>query len=147
MRAYLDAGFLLALLINSTTGGPVAAQIIRDLEGPFPVNFLHQLQAENFLVTLQRSKDLNRQASGTEGFRLWRNYLAEGIFQLTSVDWESGFRLAISWNSQSVLPPPFLLMLHPALALSEGATHLLSFDPRARDIARAVGIQLLPASL
>ena len=40
MRAYLDAGFLLALLINSTKDGPVANQLVRDLEGPFPVNFL-----------------------------------------------------------------------------------------------------------
>jgi hypothetical protein len=63
------------------------------------------------------------------------------------MDWESAFRLAISWNSQSIVPPPFLLMLHPALAFSQGATYLLSFDPRARDVARAVGIQVLPASL
>ncbi len=147
MRAYLDAGFLLALLINSEKGGPVATQLLRDLEGPFHLNFLHQLQAENFLVSLQKSKDLNRQAYGTEGLRLWRTYLTEGVFQITPMDWDSAFRLAISWNSQATVPPPFLLFLHPALAFSERATHLLSFDPRVRDVARSVGLKLLPESL
>ena len=147
MRAYLDAGFLLALLINSEKGGPIASQLLRDLEGPFHLNFLHQLQAENFLVSLQKAKALNRQAAGTEGLRLWRNYVAEGIFQVGPVDWHSAFRLAISWNSHSNQPPPFLLLLHPALAFAEGATHILSFDPRTRDVARAAGIQPLPATL
>jgi hypothetical protein len=147
MRAYLDAGFLLSALIHSTKGSPLANQILRAIEAPFPVNFLHQLQAENFLVSQQTAKERSRQAIGTEGLRLWRNYLAEGIFQLVPADWDSAFRLALTWNSQSGSPPPFLLLLHPALALSEGATHFLSFDSRARDTARAAGLELLPEEL
>jgi hypothetical protein len=67
---------------------------------------------------------------------------------MISVDWEAGWRNAITWNRlYHQAPPSHWLFLHPALALSVGATHFCSFDPRSRKIARAHGITLLPASL
>jgi hypothetical protein len=66
---------------------------------------------------------------------------------MTAVDWESAFRLAITWNGHGITPPPLLLLLHPALAFSEGATHFMSFDPRSREIARAAGLRIQPKML
>ena len=67
---------------------------------------------------------------------------------MAPTDWDSAFRVAITWNNQQVAtPPPFLLLLHPALAFVAGATQFLSFDPRARDVARMAGMQVLPDKL
>ena len=144
MTPYLDSGFLLTLLVK-TRGSRVANQLLRRIPGPVPLNFLHQLQAENLLVALQRSAEPARQYAGAEGQRFWKNYLAEGVFQLAPDDWDTAFRLASTWNSQCPdAPPPPLLLLHPALALAAGATHFLGFDPRSRDVARAHGFNLLP---
>ena len=114
---------------------------------PIALNFLHQLQAENLLIGLQHA-DTGRQVAGREGMRLWRHYLAEGVFQLTPADWDSAFRQAIRWNSQFVNSPPLpLLILHPALAFSAGASEFLSFDPRSRAVAKAAGLKIQPERL
>jgi hypothetical protein len=147
MQPYLDVGFLLTVLVR-TDGAPAANRILRRLGAPFVVNFLHQLQVENLLVSCQKSAAPERQALGNEGFRTWRNYLSEGVFQLTPADWDSAFRLALTWNSQAVAEPHLpLLLLHPALAAVGGASHFLSFDPRSRAVARAAGLKVLPERL
>ena len=147
MQAYLDAGFLLTSLIQTTKGSSTANNLLRKCGAPFYLNFLHQLQLENFLVTLQRSADPARQLIGSEGQRLWRNYLSEGVLQLTPADWDAAFRLAITWNAHRGTPPPFLLLLHPALAITGGSTHFMSFDPRSRQAARGAGLRILPESI
>jgi len=146
MTPYLDGGFLLTLLVK--TGGTATANRLLRGQAPFDINFLHQLQAENLLIELQHAESTGRQVAGSEGMRLWRHYLSEGIFQLTPADWESGFRHAIQWNSQSVGAPALpLLILHPALAFTAGAREFLSFDPRSRAVAKAAGLRILPERL
>lgn len=62
-----------------------------------------------------------------------------------STDWDSAFRAALTWNHQNLdTPPPFLLLLHPALAEVAGATHFLSFDSRSRALAQSSGLALRP---
>jgi hypothetical protein len=115
---------------------------------PIPVNFLHQLQAENMLIRFQKDADPNLQISGNEGLRLWHHYLRESVFAMASADWESAFRNAITWNRLCHGAPPSLwLFLHPALALTTGATHFCSFDPRTRAMAHTHGMRLLPESV
>jgi hypothetical protein len=83
-----------------------------------------------------------------EGNRLWRGYLDEGVFQIQSVDWETAFRVAITWNRGYTTPAPApLLLLHPALAATAGASHFLSFDPRSRRAAKSAGLRPLPEQL
>ncbi len=148
MKAYLDAGFLLTTIVPTVRGRPTAQQILRDIDGPCTLNFLHQLQVEHMIVGLQTSPEKARVSTGNDGRLLWRNYLAEGVFQILPADWDSAFRLSISWNNRCVSPPPpFMLMLHPALAAVGGATHFASFDPRSREIARSAGMRLLPETL
>ena len=147
MSPYLDGGFLLVLLTR-TAGTSVASGILREISPPIGVNFLHQLQAENLLIRFQRDANVDLQRNGNEGLRLWNHYLHEGVFAMVGVDWESAFRNAITWTRlhPSAPPSPWLL-LHPALAVTAGATHFCSFDPRAREVARSHGLQLLPESL
>lgn len=147
MTAYVDAGFLLILLIR-TPGSSLAQSVLRRTDAPFQLNFLHQLQTENLLARTQLSADPLEQAAGLEGQQLWRNYLAEGVFQISATDWDTALALAVKWNRQFTEPPPLpLLIVHPALAAVAGATHFMSFDPRSRSLARAAGLKLLPARL
>lgn len=145
MIPYLDAGFLITLLIK-TPGSRHAREALRRCPAPFFLNFLHQLQTENFLVRGQAEGTAEEQQAALEGNRLWRQYLDEGVFQFRSIDWEPAFRVAITWNRTSKPPTP-LLLLHPALAAVAGASHFLSFDPRSRQAARAGGLRLLPENL
>ena len=147
MIPYPDAGFLLTLLIE-TGGSSTAQKVLRDCDPPFRINSLHQLQVENLLLQLEKAPQEQRRRAGTTGARLWGWYFAEGLFQLSDVDWTNGFRLAITWNSESkAIPAAPLLLLHPALAVISDSTHFLSFDPRSRHVASQAGLQLLPERL
>ena len=141
MRAYLDAGFLIVLLFP-TSGSATASELFRGVSGPISLNFLHRLQTENFLFYKSNDQAARR------GLRVWRHHLTEGIFEISPVDWEGAFRLAITWNDRAgeKAPPPWLI-LHPALAVIAEATHFFSFDPRSRSFAKAAGLKLLPVKL
>ena len=147
MSHYLDGGFLLVLLTR-TSGTSIASAILRKIPPPISINFLHQLQAENLLIRFQKDPNPNLQTNGNEGLRLWNHYLREGVFSILSPDWESSFRNAITWTRLHPNSPPSpWLFLHPAFAVTAGATHFCSFDPRSREIARTHGLKLLPVSL
>ena len=147
MNPYLDGGFLL-VLVARTSGTSTASAILRRISPPISINFLHQAQVENLLIRFQKDANPALQANGNEGLRLWNHYLSEGVFSLISVDWESAFRNTITWTRvHPAAPPSPWLFLHPALAVTAGATHFCSFDPRSRGIARSHGLKLLPASL
>jgi hypothetical protein len=147
MTPYLDGGFLLTLLAK-TPGSPIASELLRNAPTPISINLLHQLQAENLLIRMQRDADLKKQAGGNQGHRLWRQYLDEGVFALTETDWSSALRNAITWNRITPeLPPNPWLFLHPALAFANGATHFFSFDPRPRNLVRGRGMALVPEEL
>jgi hypothetical protein len=66
MTPYLDAGFLLTLLVP-TDGSTIADRLLRTTTSLFPLNFLHQLQAENLLGGLQKSIEPRRQRAGWKG--------------------------------------------------------------------------------
>ena len=148
MTPYPDGGFLLTLLIR--TGGTYTAQkVLAEMERELMVNQLHQLQAENLLQQMGHSPDSEVRRSARAGKRLWHWYSEEGFFSRQAVDWQSALNLALTWNSGwgKSPPPPPLLLLHPALALVGGATHFLSFDPRAREVAHRAKLKILPAQL
>ena len=147
MTPYLDGGFLLTLLIL-TDGTYVARDTLKNFGPPWRINRLHQLQVENLLQQLDRSNESERRLSGETGKRLWAYYFSEGILIHEDVEWESALKLAIGWNlTLKGVPPPPLLLLHPAAGVVTGATHFLSFDPRSRAVAQAAKLKLLPAKL
>lgn len=147
MTPYLDGGFLLSLLAK-VPGTPLAARFLRAIETPVSINFLHQLQAENMLLRFQSNESPPLRIGGNAGLKLWRQYLDEGVFTLAETDWDTAFRNAIAWNRLGAgIPPSPWLFLHPALALSSGATAFYSFDPRARAMARTHRMKLFPERL
>ena len=112
------------------------------------LNLLHQLQAANLLKRLELAPETARQTAGRNGRNLWQSYLAEGVFEITQADWAMALPMAIALNDKhSGPPPPPLLLLHPALAAITGATEFLSFEPRSRAVAQALGLKVLPARL
>jgi len=148
MTPYFDAGFLLTLLVHRP-GSRAALETLSAFTPPFFLNFLHQLQVENFLARGQvEGNDVERRAA-LQGNRLWRQYLSEGVFQIGPVDWDTSCRLAINWNTHFApkAPPPPLLLIHPAMAAVAGTSHYLGFDPRSRGVAKAAGLKLLPERL
>jgi len=147
MTAYLDAGLLLTILLE-TDGSAEANQILQSAEAPFELTLLHQLQAEHLITRLLASREMPRQNAGAKASRLWQRYTAEGIFQIIEPDWQDALRLSISWTRRFTDEPPApLLVLHPCLALLSGATHFASFDSRSRFLAKKAGLKLLPTKL
>jgi hypothetical protein len=147
MIPYLDAGFVISLLIQ-TAETEKANKTLNAFSGPFPLTFLHQLQAENFLLRKIRSKEGPERLAGQGARKLWNYYFAEGVFRLEAVNWVNAFTLAITWTEHfKAAPPPPLLLLHPAMAVDLSVTHFLSFDPRARLVAKAAGLKVLPDTI
>lgn len=147
MTPYIDAGFLLTLLVR-VEGSVISNAILRELEPPIGINSLHLLQVENFLFQNKFSIDEAHRLFEPQAQRTWTQYLSEGVFIEVSLNWENAFALARTWNRRRSHHPALpLLLLHPALAVLAESTHFLSFDPRSRQIARLAGLKLLPARL
>lgn len=147
MTPYFDLGFLLTLLVKSP-GRRTAWEITNRFGPPYRLNFLQQFQIENGFARQLTAQNVQVQEIGTHGLCLWNQYLDEGVFHVTSEEWDTALRLAISWNrnlTRSV--PATTFILHPALASAGGATHFLGFQPESRQVARTAGLKLLPERL
>jgi hypothetical protein len=149
VKPHFDLGFLLCLILNSP-GRMKAWESVKPFEAPWPLTRLHQFQVENGLRRHSQQPDKKVRAIAETGQREWRNYLAEGVFQVISAkfDWEDALENAVDWNRRIVgsVPPPNLI-LHPSVAVATGATHFLSFDPRSRALAAHAGLVLVPRIL
>ncbi len=149
MKPFLDAGFLLALLIE-VEGSRVAWQIARRFSDPLRLTHLQRFLAENRLSREQHNpaaSDRTR-ATATNALQQLRHYLEEMVFQPVQVDYDIAIHLASQWQATlGAQTSPALLLLWPALAVTDGATHFLSFDPRPRKLAKAAGLNLLPEAL
>ena|SRR3989442_614561 len=144
MTPYFDLGFLLTLLVKSPARR-AAWEITNRFSPPYRLNFLQELQIENGFT---RQLATQRADVGTQGLRLWNQYLDEGVFHLTSEEWDTALRLAIGWNRNFTRNvPATTFILHPALASASGATHFLSFQSESRQVARTAGLKLLPERL
>ena len=83
-------------------------------------------------------------ANALQNFR-W--YLDQQVFRPIRLDYDIAIDLAYRWQKQSNTTLPAILLLWPALAVTVGATHFLSFDPRTRQLASEAGLKLLPEKL
>lgn len=144
MLPYVDAGFLLTLLVL-TDGSGIAKDALTGAELPLPITALHQLQVANLIQQLKTSADPDRRNKARTAKQLWRWCFSEEIFVPESLDWNSAFAAATGSTLGSTQPAPPLLVLHVAAAKQLGATHFFSFDPRSRALATEAGMSLLPA--
>ena len=148
MKPFLDTGFLLTLLFR-TSGSPVAWNIAHELQGPLLLSMFQIFNTENRLKRQIEADDstLAQRALATSSLQRFRWYLDQQVFQLTMLDYDIAIDLAFQWQKHSTNTLPALLLLWPAMAVTVGATHFLSFDPRTRNLASQSGLQLLPATL
>ena len=148
MKPFLDTGFLVTLVMI-TSGSRAAWQIIRRLNVPICVTHLQSFQVENRLLRESTSsEDSTLRAAAADAVQRLHRYLDEMVFQPVHVDYDAAIHLARLWQRDlGAETPPALLLLWPALAVTAGATHFLSFDPRPRKFAKAAGLKLLPETL
>ncbi len=145
MSPYLEPGFL-ATLVLKTSGSSRAWHLIRKFPAPYLLHALHILQIEHLLFKAQLSEP--SAPAGQQGKRDWDHHFAEGVFQLVTVDWDSGLRLAIGMNRQAPNPKfTPMMFLHAGLAVAGGATHYCSFHPQFRAVAAAANLRVLPERL
>ena len=149
MKPFLDSGFLLALLFE-TSGSPVAWRVTRRLSGPLHLASLQRLNVENRLLREIESADTGpkQKAVAAAALQRFRVYFEEQVFLSVPLDYDVAWHLASQWQRQLAgNTPPLLLLAWPALAAVSSATHFLSFDPRTRNLALAAGLHVLPAAL
>ena len=148
MKPFLDTGFLLTLLLK-TSGSAKAWEISRGFDGPV---FLASFQIFNIENRLQRQIEADDstsadRAGAANALQNLRWYLDQQVFRPIRLDYDIAIDLATQWQKQSRTTLPALLLLWPALAVTTGATHFLSFDPRTRQLAIAAGLKALPEKL
>lgn len=148
MKAFLDSGFLLTLLLK-TSGSKKAWEIARHLNEPLFLGRLQILNTENRLqreIEADDSTDPQR-AVAANALQNFRWYLEQQVFRPVPLDYDIAIDLAYQWQRRANATLPALLLLWPALAVASGAGLFLSFDPRTRLLARSAGLKLLPQKL
>lgn len=143
---YPDLDAVLALLLEGTHTSEISG-IIRQVALPLHLSLIHKLQIENSLLRSFHGTIPHAAETARHALLLWRQYLEERVFVVSSFDLEWASRQALIWNADYPNQPPrWSLLLHPAIALSAEAD-FLSFDPALRKIAKAAGLKLIPARL
>lgn len=148
MKPFLDAGFLLTLLLK-TSGSAKAWEIARRLEGPLSLATFQIFTIDNRLQREIEADDSSseQRAVAANALQNFRWYLDQQVFRPIRLDYDIAIDLAYRWQRQSRTTLPALLLLWPALAVTIGATDFLSFDPRTRALAKASGLRVLPENL
>ena len=147
MNPFLDTGFLLTLLIE-TDGSTTARSLIRSVESPIPLPRLQSLAIENRLlraIAEHPGEVSEMSASALAQLRRWQEEL---VFAEPEPQYDVAFRLAEAWQRQITGSiPPYLVLIWPALSVTQQATHFFSVDPRSRRFAASAGLKLLPEKL
>lgn len=149
MKPFLDTGFLLSLVLEMR-GSQTAWQLSRRFNEPLHLAHLQRFHLENRLQReIENAQSTAPQRAVAAGaLNRLRRYVDELVFQSVPLEYDVALHLAGQWQKQlSGDTPPALLLLWPALAVTAGATHFFSFDPRPRQLAHAAGLKLVPERL
>jgi hypothetical protein len=145
MVPYLETRFLGTLLVRTALYG-AAWELIRDhFEPPFFVTPFQALRIEHMLL---HQRDDALRVAALRGHQDWHSYLQEGVFQLSTLDWDGSHRLALDLNRRSLehqISP--LHYFDAASACLLEASHFVSLDLLARVAASMAGVPLLPSRL
>jgi len=150
MIPFLDSGFLLTLLME-TGGSALAWQIAQELanESPLRLSPVQTIVIESNLLRTSQASEVpgNERALAAAALARLRWYLSEGVFLEVPADCEAPIQQARAWQLEQGMATTPILLLWPAFAVSSGATHFLSFDPRTRQLAAGAGLALFPEKL
>jgi hypothetical protein len=115
---------------------------------PWMVNYLHLTQLENLFVRLQLEGTAAQQRTGLAVAALWRARLAEGIFAVENPPWDDVWRVTIGLHRELVAPVPQPShLLHLSAAQLTSATHYFSLHAPTRQLAKQLGLSVLPDKL
>ena len=144
MGPYLDTRFLGALLVSNRSYQVAWELLDSNFAPPFYLTAFQALRLEHMLL---HQTDATLKVATLRGRQEWRRHLEEGVFQLSSLDWDGAHRLALDLNRRSLhhRVGPFHYFEAASASMLE-ASHFLSFDPFARMAAKMVGIPVLPES-
>jgi hypothetical protein len=146
MKPFVDTGFLLTLLFERN-GSPQAWGFVHRLRPPIFISPLQNFTVQNRFAREIESKEtpLPQVAIAVAALKRFRQLLDEQIFTPDRIDFDLAVQLAFRWQHElSGSTPPAMILLWPALAVTGGATHFLSFDPRTRHLAKSSGLKVLP---
>jgi hypothetical protein len=147
VKAYFDFSILPLLLMRSREAR-IAATFAERFALPWSVNYLHLTQLENLFTRLQLEGNSAQRRIGISMTAAWRAGLAEGIFATDNPPWDDAWRVAIGFHRDIVSPVPQpSQLLHLAAARLSNATHYLCLHPPARQLAKQLGLHVLPETL
>jgi hypothetical protein len=147
VKPYFDFTFL-PLLAMRTPQARWAEGLAAAFSLPWAVNYLHFAQLENLFVRLQLEGNAAQQRAGLAVAALWRARLSEGIFAVENPPWDDAWRVTIGLHRELVAPVPQPShLLHISAAQLTGATHYFSLHPPIRQLAKQLGLAVLPEKL
>jgi hypothetical protein len=144
MTPYFDPRFLLLLLVR-TSGTARAWEVAQQFATPWPLNELQRHQIEVALVRRTYDADMTLRHAARRGLGILARNLGEGVLVPASTDWAGAFAKCHQWLRSPPAQPPAYGLLHLALAVQAGASHLLSLEKGLRHWALQSGLQVLPA--
>lgn len=145
---YCDSSFLLALLLPGDFFSPHAFFIAARFKDSIPYTLLAELEVTNTIRRSLRDRRIT-QAEHDAAFRQIEEDLGDGILVRRDLPSSEHYRKAreISKRYTPEIPARSLDILQTAAALLLGGKTVCSFDDRQRQLARAVGLKVVPAKM
>lgn len=145
MSAYADSGLLASLYLEESTSA-AATEMVTGQSTKIIISWLTKLEVENaFLRAAFRNKIT--QAEANMLIAQFRSNIATEAYEHVTPGPEALYTESsrLAEHHTTTIGARTLDLLHVATAVMFGATHFLSFDHRQRNVARALGLNVLPA--
>jgi hypothetical protein len=147
VKPYFDFTFL-PLLVTHTPQARWAEGLASKFSLPWTINYLHLTQLENLFARLQLEGHTAQKRSGASIAALWRARLAEGIFVIENPPWDDVWRITMGLHRELIAPVPQPShLIHLAAAQLSNSSHYFSLHNSGRELARRVGLSVLPEKL
>lgn len=145
MSAYADSGLLASLYLEESTSAAATATVIGQ-STKIIISWLTKLEVENaFFRAAFRNKITQTEANLL--IAQFRSNISTEAYEHVTPDPEALYTQSsrLAEHHTSSLGVRTLDLLHVATAVMFGVTDFLSFDHRQRDVAKALGLNVLPA--
>jgi hypothetical protein len=148
VKSFLDTGFLLTLLTHRS-GAEIGWALLKDSETPVVVSSLQLFFIQHGLgkSLLDPKETAEVHDLSVRAIKLLNWLTDQEIIQSAEIDYREVVTMAETWTEKLRTPVPSLIVLWAVCAVVSGANTFLSFDPRARALAKAAGLKVLPEKL